>query len=729
MGFTQNAIYGDVAIGAKAMGDGMLTGNSNVTIGNSAGRIITSGSQNVFIGDEAGATSIYATASPVYTGSRNVLVGRRALTIESSTDDAVAMGYAVAGASGVSIGREARGDNLGSHGVNIGHQSSSDGYSVAIGNACSASADSVAIGNAAVIDGTAPNAVLIGPSTAIADDGAVAIGQNISSSGLNSILVGSGTVSATGAIAVAVDSQATANHSTAIGRYSKASGIDSIAIGGGADNTSFSYGAAYARSTYSIAIGHRARCNTSGSQDRSIAIGVNTRVYGSDNIALGESAKAGGNSSIAIGHLAGDVLSTYNYSIEIGYKTRALSNNAIAIGDFATCPTPAQGGANLQIAIGRHARASFRSICIGEQAGGFYSQGGVSGQGNKTSVCIGRRVAGDLTTGYLNTCVAIGPYTFLNMSTGAATDCVAIGREALRGELGGGAFSMSNHICIGRQAGEYLIQGSSNTFIGIRTGGFSTNATTNTGSTLIGAYAYCLNNSFALSVGRGARVSNERATRIGKQGNVSGHSAICIGNSNGISGGSSAYANQSNCISLGTAAKTNGLNCVKIGYGPTGSPYPSTVYTNQRTVAIGYQAYPNAADDSLSMVMNSSGSGVALQTFQTSNPYEFWANSSSALNKSHVSDVQTDFGDIIDALRPVRYQENYDDKDLERCSDFNDFGCIGLIAEEVLQVCDLLVAMDHDDPAGINENIMVVMLIKQIQSLRQRVSALEAIWL
>jgi len=91
------------------------------------------------------------------------------------------------------------------------------------------------------------------------------------------------------------------------------------------------------------------------------------------------------------------------------------------------------------------------------------------------------------------------------------------------------------------------------------------------------------------------------------------------------------------------------------------------------------------------------------------------ANSSSSREVKHDIKILPDFGKIIDRLNPVSFVYNHDKKERKR---------FGLIWEEAVDVLPEICTED-DGEKGITYPDLIPVLLKEIQSLRQRVAALE----
>lgn len=215
---------GSVAIGAQTEADG----TNSIGIGYRANAGITAGAYSICIGsDDSNIDNAQSTAvASIAIGSSSGSTGDGA---RASGDYSVAIG----GANGASAGAAA---------------SIAGGIAIGQGAAASGATGAVAIGVGATASSTSASGVALGNSAlASGGTGATALGRN-------------STASNTSAIAIGIDSTASALYSIAIGRHSDASGEASIAIG--ADDTDGD--SANATAAFSCALGANAQADRYG---------------------------------------------------------------------------------------------------------------------------------------------------------------------------------------------------------------------------------------------------------------------------------------------------------------------------------------------------------------------------------------------------------------------------------------------------------------------------------
>ena len=241
--------------------------------------------------------------------------------------------------------------------------------SIAIGDGMttgSSAVGGIAIGQDGTVSGT--NSVSLGKSGAYGTGSFAAaissvVYQTYGADGDYSISVGyRSRASSSGAIAIGYEAKSLNNYSTAISR-SYASGADSFAAAI-ADNTS-SYGATGANS---IAIGYQAKAfNT-----YSVAIGRTAIAGGDTALALGE-AKANGVRSIAIGTTTSSGKgATGLYAIAIGYNSASTGTGSVCLGPENT------SSSQYSVAIGRYASSAVEGK-LAYSAGRFAAAGDAQG--------------------------------------------------------------------------------------------------------------------------------------------------------------------------------------------------------------------------------------------------------------------------------------------------------------------------------------------------------------
>ena len=254
------------------------------------------------------------------------------------------------------------------------------------------------IGSAATLNATTsgPDSIAIGSGSALA-------------SGKNSIAMGAGSVLAEGAdsLAFGTGAKATSKDSIAIGRNALVNGapteLSAVAIG--ADTKGYAYGVALGVQATAdqiaqtagkggIAIGYSA--DTTNASSSAIAIGNNATAGGSltnGSIAIGELASSTHANTVAIGTLA--VASDQN-AVALGAAAKALGEDAISMGTAAVANSTdsiaigssanTSGSAYSGIAIGYNAKSVEGAIAIGENA---YAESTVVSGTAKISVAVG----------------------------------------------------------------------------------------------------------------------------------------------------------------------------------------------------------------------------------------------------------------------------------------------------------------------------------------------------
>jgi autotransporter adhesin len=210
------------------------------------------------------------------------------------------------------------------------------------------------------------------------------------STGSNSILLGTGTVSAAGANAVAIGKDASADgaNSVAIGSGATADGAGTTAIGRstatGLGSSALGSGAK-AVGDNSVALGNGAVAGTAASTGKqSVAVGFGASVAADDGTSLGYQAKVQVEDGTALGHGATvGATATGGTAVGSGATIASAAVNGIALGMGATAENA--GG----IAIGRDSIGSANTIAIGANANGA-AEGTAAGPSN--AVIIGNQL-------------------------------------------------------------------------------------------------------------------------------------------------------------------------------------------------------------------------------------------------------------------------------------------------------------------------------------------------
>ena len=281
-------------------------------------------------------------------------------------------------------------------------------------------------------------------------NGAIAIGEASSSSGLESYAFGYGAnASGQEALAIGTRANAASNFSTAIGENSTQQGSTTItgsgamALGGsyasGADsfaaaiaNNTSSYGALGANS---IAFGQNAKAASASS----LAAGSNAQATGTNAIAIGTSATSSSNSSVSVGVTAStmglgalaigyqaNANGNYDYANAIGFNSYVRGYSAVAIGNSYASGTDSFAAAIANNTSSYGAQGA-NAIAMGYQ-NRANSQGAIAIGHSNTITAMGGYPFG-LIIGFGNVarsnCVVLGTYN--NIPIGAGDDCIAIG--------------------------------------------------------------------------------------------------------------------------------------------------------------------------------------------------------------------------------------------------------------------------------------------------------------
>ncbi|KAF1036133.1 MAG: Autotransporter adhesin UpaG [Burkholderia lata] len=329
----------------------------------------------------AGLLSPYA-ANAQYTalGSGGVATGNGSLAIgggvlypdTANGANATAIG---AGTSAAGIGAAALGGSssaVADHSTAVGYGSTASALNAfAAGGGVATAANAAAIGYS--VTASALNAVAMGNTATAAGGASLAVGQNVSAIQTLDTALGANSVANSGtggqaALAIGVQSSATATAATAIGLQATASGLQSFAIGsfnaalgdlsvaiGNASNAE-GYGA-FAMGTGANALGEESiafGANAIAYSTNSIALGqsqvwgANGIAAGTDNYVLGDNSGAFGNSN-NLGTPRGDPgtanIPTGSYAI--GNNNTVTANNAFVLGNGVTIPDGLDGAVAL----------------------------------------------------------------------------------------------------------------------------------------------------------------------------------------------------------------------------------------------------------------------------------------------------------------------------------------------------------------------------------------------
>ncbi len=460
---------GNTAIGANAMGTGIVTGANNVAIGPNALLLNTAGESNMAIG--------YGAMSSNLIGSFSVAIGESAL-LNALGNDNVAVGFdslktVTTGTKNTAIGCSALVSNTSSEMTAVGYNalaSNTTGVgNIAIGfeslNRNLVGSDNTAIGNGALKFNTVSLNTAIGFQALFLNSvgsfntavGHTALSSN--SSGFHNTALGNAALKfALGQFNTALGSQAlsaaivTGDKNTAIGWEALGIGIvtgsDNVAIGAQALAASTS-------GQGNVAVGVEALRNATTGQTN-VAVGHSaliTNIIGDANVAIGDKtlAVATGSGNTVVGFEAGS-------SIGAGIDTVAIGNTAFRFG-LASGNTAIGARAMSLGSFGGGASAGTDNTAIGRDA----LKNGTTAENN---VAIGADSLGSMISGKAN--VAIGKSTLAANTNGDFN--IAIGFEALMNEAGGAGTTGDDNIALGFRALNALTLGEGNISIGDSSG-------------------------------------------------------------------------------------------------------------------------------------------------------------------------------------------------------------------------------------------------------------------
>jgi len=202
-----------------------------------------------------------------------------------------------------------------------------------------------------------------------------------------------------------------------------------------------------------------------------------TASKGTDNIRLGEGAGAaivsGGNNNVAIGKDAGLAISTGDNNVAVGFealKTEDGHGNNIALGYQALKVQNAGANAN-NVAVGYQAGVATttgsNNILIGALAGDAITDG-------NTNVAVGSETLSTNVQGDRNVAVGHKALETLNPAGDVDTYNTAVGFKA-----GNAVTTGVENVFVGGESGDAVTTGSRNTFVGYNSGGAATTGTYN----------------------------------------------------------------------------------------------------------------------------------------------------------------------------------------------------------------------------------------------------------
>ena len=416
-----NAGANAVAMGATASVD--ANSANSVVIGSSSKAV---GAQNaVALGTSAQVNNGQATALGGFTNATGEGATAVGLSTQSLFAHATAVGwqaYATA-LNAVYLGARTTGTGASAESaIAIGTDVTSSGiYSIGMGLQANASqGDAIAIGRQALATGL--NSMYLGPRASnIAGSGAtannaIAVGVDVTASGVGSVAVGNFTVASGGNSLALGASSASAGNAVAAGQLSAASGANSLALG-------FT---SKAQAASTIAIGDT---NTvaAAAGTGSIAGGHNSQVTGGTGaVALGEGQVANGNGAVAIGdpnNVSG------NGAVGMGANNTANGDGAVAIGNTNN----AQGVGSVALGNGSSALAA---------GGAAFGNGAIANNAN--DVALGSGSTTTAAVGTASTTINGTTYNFVGTTPTSTVSVGAGGTERTITNVAAGRISGSS---------------------------------------------------------------------------------------------------------------------------------------------------------------------------------------------------------------------------------------------------------------------------------------------
>jgi len=436
------------------------------------------------------------------------------------------------------------------------------------------------------------------------------------------------------------------------------------------------------------------------------AVNTNT-VVGAGALAANTGAQ-----NTVVGALAAGGVMTGNSNTAVGYEALKISTSGIqntAVG-ISTLRANTNGASNVAVgANALYAATASYNTAVGDSA--LFTV--ISGNLN-TAVGWGSQI---LATGSRNTTVGS------QASTGAMTgnDNVGVGYEALKATTSG-----NRNTAIGTQSAIGVMTGNDNVGVGHESLKVTTSGLNNTA---IGTYCLRANTSGSANtaVGFAALYTAQTAgnnTAVGQGAlyiNSSGSENTAIGN-NAMLGTTTGIRN----VALGAACMTNTLigNC---------------------NVAIGYQAMNNLTSGSGNTTINPmTGAGAYAPAFDITTQNNTISMGSTAVTNAFIQVAFTAVSDerdkteiapltrglnFVNQLQPVSYRFRVDRENEEAHGPTR----LGFLAQEMLDVelslDNRALVIDNDDENRLRyrSDAMVPILVKAIQELTARVSALEAV--
>jgi hypothetical protein len=402
------------------------------------------------------------------------------------------------------------------------------------------------------------------------------------------------------------------------------------------------------------------------------------------NIALGNStlsALTTGNNNIAIGYLSSNGITSGNFNTSMGagsLQINSLASNNTAIGYQAM--TTSGNAASSNTALGSQAlvnlTAGSTNIAIGAGAGGtlttgngnIYINANAAASGEAATTRIGTSQTRCFIAGISNTVPATATPVVINSSgqlgssaTISLTDAVVNGNLVLTTNP---STSTAGNILKGSSSFIHNF-GTSNTFVGVTAGNFTTSGTGQ--NSALGTNALVANTTGANNVACGYNSLNSCTT---------GSSNIAVG-----SGSGATLTTGSNNIYVGSSAATATENTT------------TRIGTSQTQCFIaGIRGVTTGAADAIAVLIDSTG--------------QLGTISSSQNVKHDIEDMNDESKNIL-TLRPVTFIYNNDESNTKQ---------YGLIAEEVDKVFPAIVVKNAEGkPETIQYHVLPVLLLNEMK--------------
>ena len=479
-----------------------------------------------------------------------------------------------------------------------------------------------------------------------------------------------------------------------------------------------------------------------------------TATAGTDNLRLGENAGAsiasGGQRNTFVGSNSGDATTTGDFNSALGNNSlgaNVTGTHNTAIGDFSLAlntgnENTAVGQGSLEAntsgasntAIGKGSLASNttsdNSTALGFEAG--YNSTGAQ------NTYLGRKAGRGVTSGTENTFVgnsagrdgtATGDYNIgigsvtLNALTSGSNN-VAIGRDAL-----GANTTASSNVAVGYQSFTANTTGTRNVGVGLNAGNDNTTGGFNT---FAGAYAgeYCTTGNYNTAIGDASGstlTTGDSNTFIGQQaGNAmtTGEKNTIIGRYTGNSGGLDIRTSNKNIVladgdaNIRQAIDSDG----RVSFN-TATPLGTGVLqvnlggTNK---AVGIRMRPEDNGNWLLAFESTGGSTIIGQIVANASSTSY--NTSSDYRLKTDAQPMTGATDRLKQLNPVNFKWIADNT---RADGFLAHEAQAVVPDAVTGAKD---AVDEDgniEPQGIDQSKLVPLLVKTIQELEARITALE----